>query len=123
MGNPDRHYRRALLGRSLALAALSLLYLVSAMLGNACCAETEQPAINVGSEVDFPPYAFVDEQGQAAGFSVDLVKAVAGVTGLSANITTAPWDKDWNALVSGELDVLPIVAKLSQRVGLIDFCV
>ena len=122
MGNPDRNIGRGSFGLSLALTVLSALSLVGGLL-NECCAATDQAVIRVGSEVDFPPYAFVDEQGQAAGFSVDLVKAVAGVTGLSANITTAPWDKDWNALVSGELDVLPIVAKLSQRVGLIDFCV
>ena len=121
MGNPDRNIGRGSFGLSLALAALSLLCLVSFMLGNACFAETEQTAIKVGSEFDFHPYAFVDEQGQAAGFSVDLVKAVVGAMGLSVNITAGPWDTEWNALVSGKLDVLPIVAKLPQRVGLIDF--
>jgi len=38
--------------------------------------------ISIGSELDFPPYAFSDEKGQAAGFSVELIKAVTDAMGL-----------------------------------------
>jgi len=86
-----------------------------------CSAASELPEVRVGSELEFPPYAFVDESGQPAGFSVDLVKAVADAMGLSIKISTGPWDTVWNALVAGRLDVLPIVAKLSERQPLVDF--
>ena len=86
-----------------------------------CDAAGEPPEIRVGSEIDFPPYAVVDENGRPAGFSVDLIKAVADVMGLSIRITTGPWDSVWSALVAGQLDVLPIVAKLPERRPLVDF--
>jgi PAS domain S-box-containing protein len=85
----------------------------------------EQPArpmeVKVGSEVEFPPYAMVDKEGQAAGFSVDLLRAVAGSAGLATRITTGPWDQVWRGLVAGDLDILPIVAVSEERRKLVDF--
>ena len=77
--------------------------------------------IKVGSEVEFPPYAMLDDKGQATGFSVDLLRAVALSAGLAPEITTGPWDQVWSDLVAGELDVLPIVAVTDERRKLIDF--
>ena len=88
-----------------------------------CNAATESREVRVGSELEFPPYAFVDESGQPAGFSVELIKAVGNVMGLQIKISTGPWDKVWNALVAGQLDVLPIVAKLPERQPLVDFSI
>jgi PAS domain S-box-containing protein len=88
-----------------------------------CNAASESREVRVGSELEFPPYAFVDESGQPAGFSVELIKAVANVMGLPIEISTGPWDTVWNALVAGQLDVLPIVAKLPERQPLVDFSI
>jgi PAS domain S-box-containing protein len=84
-------------------------------------AATDTPEVRVGSELEFPPYAFVDESGRPAGFSVDLIKAVSEVMGLSIKISTGSWDTVWNDLVAGRLDVLPIVAKSPERQRLVDF--
>jgi signal transduction histidine kinase len=86
-------------------------------------AATGSLEIHVGSELEFSPYAFIDERGQPTGFSVDLIKAVADVMGLSIKISTGPWDTIWNDLVAGRLDVLPIVAKLPERTRLVDFSI
>jgi len=84
-------------------------------------AATVEPAIRVGSEVEFPPFAFVDEHGQAAGFSVDLIKAVADAMDLPLTITTGSWDAMWNGLVEGQFDVLPVVATSPERQQVVDF--
>jgi len=84
-------------------------------------AATDTPEVRVGSELEFPPYAFVDENGRPAGFSVDLIKAVAGTMGLTITISSAPWDTVWNDLIAGRIDVLPLVAKTSERTRLVDF--
>ncbi|AFM23768.1 transporter substrate-binding domain-containing protein [Desulfomonile tiedjei] len=86
-----------------------------------CSAETDRPVIRVGSEIEFPPFALVDESGQPSGFSVDLIKAVAEAMGLSVVFESGDWNKMWNDLVSGKLDVLPIVAKSTERARLVDF--
>jgi len=86
-----------------------------------CSAATGPPDIRVGSELEFPPYAFVDENGQAAGFSVDLIRVVSGAMGLSMKISTGNWNSVWSDLVAGRIEVLPIVAKLPERTALVDF--
>ncbi len=99
--------------------AISLLF--GCFTAYKACGEDSKPVISVGSEVEFPPFALVDEDGKPAGFSVDLIKAIAHAAGLSIIFETGEWDKMWNGLISGKLDVLPVVAKSSERMRLVDF--
>ena len=108
------------------LGFLPFLFLIVAvhcagLANSAVNAATDAPEVRVGSELDFPPYAFMNESGQPEGFSVDLIKAVAGAMGLPIRITTGPWNTVWNDLVAGRVDVLPIVAKSPERQRLVDF--
>lgn len=110
--------------RRSSVVGLCLLLLVLVCLGmgsRIAQAASTAPVVRVGSELDFPPYAFVDEHGRPAGFSVDLIHAEANAMGLSIQISTGAWDTVWSGLVAGRLDVLPIVAKLPERVPLVDF--
>jgi PAS domain S-box-containing protein len=102
----------------LFMLAIAIFPRLAASAGNAA---TEPSKVSVGSELEFPPYAFIDDRGVAAGFSVDLIHAVADVMGLSLTISTDSWDTVWNDLAAGRLDVLPIVAKVPERTGLVDF--
>src|SRR3989339_1115179 len=79
------------------------------------------PEVRVGSEIEFFPYAFVDKNGQPAGFSIELIYAVSNAMGLKITISTGTWDKVWNGLAEGQLDVLPIVAKIPERTKFVDF--
>jgi len=36
----------------------------------------------VGGDRDYPPYEFLDSNGQPAGFNVDLTRAIAKVMGM-----------------------------------------
>ena len=98
-----------------------VMIFVGGLANGTCNAAGNSQEVRVGSELDFPPYAFVDENGQPTGFSVELIKAVTDTMGLSIKISTGSWDTVWNSLVSGQLDVLPIVAKLPERQRLVDF--
>jgi signal transduction histidine kinase len=77
----------------------------------------------VGSEFDYPPYALVNEQGEADGFSVDLIKAVAEVMDVELQFTVGPWSEVRTALEQGEIDVLPLVSYSKERDRLFDFTV
>jgi len=98
-----------------------VMLFVGSLASGTCNAAGNSQEVRVGSELDFPPYAFVDESGQVAGFSIELIKAVTDSMGLSIKISTGSWDTIWNSLVSGQLDVLPIVAKMPERQRLVDF--
>ena len=101
----------------IAVAASSLLMSHSVM----AHAPVAAPVIRVGSELEFPPYAFIDKKGHLVGFSIDLIKAVADAMGLSVKITTGAWHDVWHGLIDGRLDVLPMVAKVPERRQLVDF--
>ncbi|MEA4906897.1 MAG: transporter substrate-binding domain-containing protein [Anaerolineaceae bacterium] len=54
----------------------------------------------------FPPYEFLDRNGQPAGFNVDLLRAVAEVMDLNIDIQLRPWDQARHDLASGRVDGL-----------------
>jgi ABC-type amino acid transport substrate-binding protein len=107
--------------KTVAALMMAATLITGIFAGEACRAENAVPEIRVGCEQDFKPYAFIDENGQPAGFSVDLIKAVADSMGISIRITPGTWDAAWNGLVAGKIDALPIVAKLPSRISQVDF--
>ncbi|MBF0588116.1 MAG: transporter substrate-binding domain-containing protein [Magnetococcales bacterium] len=78
-------------------------------------------ALLVGSEVGYPPFAIVNSNGEADGFSVDLFKAVAEVMGLPVIFRVGPWDEVRHALEKGEIDALPLVSYSTERDKLFDY--
>ncbi len=100
---------------------IAAILFVGGLTSGACNAANGPQEVHVGSELDFPPYALVDDNGQPTGFSVELIKAVTATMGLSVKVSSGSWDTVWNSLVSGQLDLLPIVAKTPERQHLVDF--
>lgn len=47
--------------------------------------------MNAGSEVDYPPYCFVNEEGKADDFSVQLLDMVAKEMGYQTEYQTGIW--------------------------------
>jgi len=52
----------------------------------------------------YPPFSFVDKEGNVKGFDVDIAKAIAAKMGLTAKVTTTPWNGIIAALVAGKFD-------------------
>lgn len=61
--------------------------------------------IVIGGDSNYPPYEFIDANGQPAGFNVDLSRAIAKQKGLSINIRLAPWEKIRSGLADGRIDL------------------
>ena len=62
--------------------------------------------IVVGGDANYPPYEFLDANGQPAGFNVDLTKAIARRMGLSVEIRLGPWGEVRKGLESGNIDLV-----------------
>jgi len=77
--------------------------------------------ITIGSEPDYPPFCFLDEQGNAAGFSIELFKAAAEAAGLRVEIKIGIWAKIKQDLVLGRIDALPLVGRTPEREEFYDF--
>lgn len=76
-----------------------------------------------GAEPDYPPFSFVNEQGEAAGYAVELLKAALEQVGLEARFEIAEWKELKQKLADGEVDVLPLVGRTPEREALYDFTI
>jgi polar amino acid transport system substrate-binding protein len=60
----------------------------------------------VGGDKNYPPYEYLDENGQPAGFNVDLSKAVGEAMGVPVRFVLMDWSRLHEALADGTVDVL-----------------
>jgi PAS domain S-box-containing protein len=81
----------------------------------------ESSRIIVGGDNNYPPYEFVDSGGRAAGFNVDLIRAVAEAMGLEVEIKLGPWAGMRSAVETGRVDMLQGMFYSEKRTQLLDF--
>ena len=79
--------------------------------------------LTVGSDTTYPPQEYIDSKtGQAAGFDVDLISAVATRMGLTAKIQTAQFNSIITSLQAKRFDiVISAVTINSDRQKVVDF--
>jgi len=79
--------------------------------------------LTVGSDTTYPPFESIDPAtGQAIGFDVDLIKAVAARMGLQAKIVTTKFDTIIDDLAAGRFDVvISAVSVTPDRQKKVDF--
>ena len=66
---------------------------------------TRRPLL-VGGDKNYPPYEYLDENGQPAGFDVDLTKAIGEAMGVPVRFVLMDWSRLHEALADGTVDVL-----------------
>lgn len=80
----------------------------------AAVAEEEVPLIRVGVPRDAAPLAFIDEQGQPAGFTPDLLRAAAAVGGFEVEIVSSWWKNIGEDFLAHKLDALSNISSTDQ---------
>jgi signal transduction histidine kinase/DNA-binding NarL/FixJ family response regulator len=84
-------------------------------------AESKNLPVRSASEIDYPPYCIVTEDGRADGFSVELLRAALNAMGRDVSFTTGTWPEVMKSLVVGRIQVLPLVGRTPERDTLFDF--
>ncbi len=94
-----------------------------AVLGGPSAASPEHATrrIVVGTELEYPPYSFLDENGNATGFNVELTRAVAAPTNLQVQFRIGPWGEIRQALEDGEIDAISGMYYSEDRDSIVDF--
>lgn len=78
-------------------------------------------ALVVGGDRAYPPYEFLDKDGQPAGFNVDLTRAIAEVMGLTVEIRLGAWADVRRDLLEGRIDALQGAIASGKRAAIFDF--
>ncbi len=105
-----------------AVFAVSLLLFVCPV--SASAAEIDvasQPVVIVGGDRDYPPYEFLDKNGQPAGYNVDLTRAIADVMGIKVEFRFGGWSEMRNALIDGSVGVLQGISFSEDRTKTLSF--
>jgi len=84
--------------------------------------ELDRPLL-VKGDYAYPPYEYLDENNQPAGFNVDIMRAVAEIVGLEIDIQLDLWGKVRNELETGKIDVLMGMFNTVERQKKVDFSV
>lgn len=108
-------YRAALAGTALALC-----------LSASCSRTAEQPdapaELRVGMELAYPPFEMQDPQGNPAGVSVDLAKALGDFLHERVTIENIPFSGLIPALKTGRIDlIISSMTETPERAESIDF--
>ena len=68
--------------------------------------DTDRPVIIIGDDNAYPPYSYLDENGNPAGFSLDLLKSALENMGFKVEIRLNTWSDTRKALENGEIDLI-----------------
>jgi len=100
--------------------ATALMFHAAAGAGQAAVEAARDPILSA-SEIDYPPFCIVDPDGQAYGFSVELMRAALAAMERDVTFRTGHWNavRDW--LEKGEVQALPLVGRTPERELLFDF--
>ncbi|HEX9448847.1 MAG TPA: cystine ABC transporter substrate-binding protein [Dongiaceae bacterium] len=63
-------------------------------------------SLMIGLEGTYPPFNYQDENGQLAGFEIDLAQAITGKLGVKADFQPTKWDGILAALEAQRFDVI-----------------
>lgn len=104
------------------LPVLLLLILPLPHAATAAPAVKNQPqVIIIGGDRDYPPYEFIDKDGQPAGYNVELTRTIAEVMGMKVEIRLGGWAEMRGALQNGTIDALQGMSWSQERAGEVDF--
>ena len=89
--------------------ALALLTMLTAGLLSGCASEAASdsalPTITVGSDT-YPPYVYMDNNGDITGLDVDIAEEAFRRMGYRAEFTTIDWEQKTELVDNGEIDCI-----------------
>ncbi len=64
---------------------------------------------------DYPPFNYLDEEGELTGFNVDLARALCDELSVECSIRQLPWNRLLEALREGEADAVIASMRVSEK--------
>lgn len=109
--------------RALVMVFMVLLVLSGGVLGESSQREniTPRPVLIVGDDINYPPYSYLDSEGNPQGFNIELARYVGNAMGYDVEFRLDQWSKVRGALEAGEIDVISGMFYSREREGLYSF--
>lgn len=91
--------------KNLIIAVTVASMTVSMLAGSVCMAE-ERTTFTVGFDAEYPPYGYMDENGEYTGFDLEMAQAVCDLQGWELVKTPIDWNSKDMELNSGTIDCI-----------------
>lgn len=98
-----------------------LAFFLQVLSANADSWSSPNRVVIVGGDSNFPPYEFLDKDGEPAGYNVDMTLAIADVMGINVDIRLGEWDVMLSALKANQVDVLQGIVASEERSKIFSF--
>lgn len=119
MTNHNKPVHRSFIGAMAFLGALSLVSLTAQARD---LSEIQDDVFQVANSGAYPPFSYVDTEGNLVGFDVDIAEALADRMGVEVNIQTSPWNGIVAALAGGRFDAcICSMSVTEERKQAVDF--
>jgi len=116
----NKEQRMFLIFIVLAVMAVGMMLITAPVCANGESGQESKPII-IGTELDYPPYSFLNEEGEPTGFNVEITRAIAEVMELDVEIKIGPWREIREALEIGKIDAISGMYYSEERDKLVDF--
>lgn len=77
--------------------------------------ELRKPKLIIGDDNNFSPYSFLDSNGVAEGFNIEIAEAVGKAMGYNVEIRLGEWNDIRRALEAGEIDAIAGMFYTNER--------
>lgn len=107
----------SLIGMSITLVGLTAVISGCSSEPKATTDTEQEKVIIVGTQNDYPPFAYADENNELTGYDVEVVKAIdEKLDGYTFEFSATPWDSMFLALESNKIQMIADqVAKTPER--------
>lgn len=78
-------------------------------------AARDSHVIIVGADHNYPPYEFINEDGEPDGYNTELTRAIAELMGIHIEIRMGAWDDIRRQFDQGEIDIVQGMIQSSAR--------
>ncbi|MCC8137861.1 MAG: amino acid ABC transporter substrate-binding protein [Clostridiales bacterium] len=92
--------------RKLMASGMAAALALSMAMGTIGMAEEERTTFIVGFDAEYPPYGYMDDDGEYTGFDLELAQAVCDLEGWELVKTPIDWDSKDLELESGSIDCI-----------------
>lgn len=74
------------------------------------------------TDSDYPPFNYLDEEGELTGFNVDLARVLCDELSVECSVRALPWNRLLPALKAGEADAVIASYRISEKIlRVVDF--
>jgi polar amino acid transport system substrate-binding protein len=99
---------------------LSVFVIAGFILG--ACGPASLGTFTIGTNAEYPPFEYVDDQNNIVGFDIELMTAIADEAGFEFEFVNTRWDGIFVALAAGEFDAVISAATITaERAETVNF--